>query len=87
VHGTPISCYQLNTCDNISEIKSYTCTQKEIDDILNSQLELTEKDQLSNISDDCKKLNKFLSKPLNLECCKFKGVICYGNKFITNLKL
>ena len=85
MHGTPISCYQLNTCDNISEIKS--CTQKEIDDILNSQLVITEKDGLSNISDDCKKLNEFLSKPLNTECCKFKGVICYGNKFITNLKL
>ncbi|KAG4091424.1 hypothetical protein H8356DRAFT_1363451 [Neocallimastix lanati (nom. inval.)] len=43
VDGTPISCYQPNTCDNISEINS--CTQKEIDDVLNSQLELTENDQ------------------------------------------
>ncbi|KAL6613385.1 hypothetical protein U3516DRAFT_750337 [Neocallimastix sp. 'constans'] len=42
VDGTPISYYQPNTCDNISEINSYA--QKEIDDVLNSQLELTEND-------------------------------------------
>jgi len=88
--NTPLECYQPNTCSSFPYSNVRVCTQEEVDEILDSQLEVTDPNDLniiSNVNEDCKKLNTFLNKPLNTECCKLKGITCYKNVFITNLKM
>jgi len=95
--GTPISCYQPNTCmkvDADKEIELYdNCSIENIKDILESNSEEEKSYEQANVvssnnlSTDCANINKFFNKKGNVNCCNVTGFKCDVDNNIIELNL
>jgi len=96
LRGTPITCYQPNTCmrvDADKDIKYYNkcLVQDKFGSNTEKEVNMTENESNSdtkcNLSSDCCNINKFFNINNNTNCCDVTGIECDIDDNIIELNL